>query len=126
MTSQINGSGKLKREAAVCIMESKKDDSPLTLGCRFQRRALATKKNEGKKIEKSNRILLDRKCETVKRYVSELPVLGNWTLTVAQYASCRPIECAKQRISICFAVACVLLLLFICKPTAPFLQLSTY
>jgi hypothetical protein len=46
---------------------------------------------------------------------------GSWTPTVAQYASCRPIECAKQRMSICYAVACVLLLLFICKPTAPFL-----
>ena len=29
MTSQIIGSGKHKREAAVCSMESKKDDSPL-------------------------------------------------------------------------------------------------
>ena len=29
MTSQIIGSGKHKRESAVCSMESKKDDSPL-------------------------------------------------------------------------------------------------
>jgi hypothetical protein len=29
MTSQIIGSGKHKREAAVCSMESKKDDSPM-------------------------------------------------------------------------------------------------
>ncbi len=29
MTSQIIGSGKHKRETAVCSMESKKDDSPL-------------------------------------------------------------------------------------------------
>jgi hypothetical protein len=29
MTSQVTGSGKHKREAAICSMESTKDDSPL-------------------------------------------------------------------------------------------------
>ncbi len=65
MTSQIIGSGKHKRETALCSMESKKDDSPL------KARFLAVRKEIFNRYTEKQQTEHQAASEALKRGMSE-------------------------------------------------------
>ena len=65
MTSEVTGSGKHKREAAVCSMESTKDDSPL------KARFFAVRKEVYKRFKEQQQTEQQKASAALKRSMSE-------------------------------------------------------